>query len=358
MPSEKPARKRVTLLDVAREAGVSRATASLVIRKSPLVGAVTRRRVEAAIESLGYVYNLGAARMRAARSRTVGVVIPNLTNPFFAELLAGIEETLDESDLVVILANSRESEPRQATVIRRLREHGVDGLIVCPAVGTGTKLLSDAAEWGLPLVQALRYVSDTAGDYAGTDYAGGMKQAVDHLYDLGHRRIAFVTGRTMHSAHAERLAGFKAAMAAHGLADDLVLAIPLTHANAVAAAARLLQGDDPATAAVCFNDVVGLGLASGLFDLGVEVGSAFSVIGFDDVAEADLTRPKLTSVATHPRAIGEAAARLLAERVADPQRAARRIVKPTDLMKRQSCGPVPPRELADQGRRCRPKGRG
>lgn len=341
MPSEKFARKRVTLLDVAREAGVSRATASLVIRKSPLVGAETRRRVEAAIETLGYVYNLGAARMRAARSRTVGVVIPNLTNPFFAELLAGIEETLDESDLVVILANSRESEERQATVIRRLREHGVDGLIVCPAHGTGTKLLTDAAEWGVPLVQALRYVSETAGDYAGSDYAGGMKQAVDYLFGLGHRRIAFVTGRNMHSAHAERLAGFRVGMARHGLADDLVVSIALTHASAVSAAARLLQGDDPPTAAICFNDVVGLGLASGLFDLGVEVGRDFSVIGFDNVSEADLARPRLTSVATHPRAIGEAAASLLADRVADPQRAARRIVNLTSLIERQSCGRGP-----------------
>lgn len=346
MPSEKSARKRVTLLDVAREAGVSRATASLVIRKSPLVGAATRRRVEAAIESLGYVYNLGAARMRAARSRTVGVVIPNLTNPFFAEMLAGIEEALDESDLVVILANSRESEPRQATMIRRLREHGVDGLIVCPAVGTDAKLLADAAEWGLPLVQALRYVSESAGDYAGTDYAGGMRQAVDHLVGLGHRRIAFVTGRNMHSAHAERLAGFKAGMVAHGLPDDLVLAISLTHANAVACATRLLEGKNPPTAAICFNDVVGLGLASGLFDLGIEVGRSFSVIGFDNVTEADLARPRLTTVATHPREIGKAAAGLLADRVADPQRAARRIVNLTDLIERQSCGPGPESEPA------------
>ena len=286
--------------------------------------------------------------MRAARSRTVGVVIPNLANPFFAELLAGVEEALDGSDLVVILANSRDSEPRQATMIRRLREHGVDGLIVCPAVGTGAKLLADAAEWGLPLVQALRYVSESTGDYAGTDYAGGMRQAVDYLFGLGHRRIAFVTGRNMHSAHAERLAGFKTGMAAHRLSDDLVVAISLTHANAVACAARLLEGSDPPTAAVCFNDVIGLGLSSGLFDLGVEVGRTFSVIGFDNVAEADHARPRLTTVATHPREIGEAAASLLADRVADPQRAARRIVNLTELIRRQSCGPGPEGEPAER----------
>lgn len=340
MPSEKPARRRVTLLDVAREAGVSRATASLVLRKSPLVGNETRRRVEAAIEALGYVYNLGAARMRAAQSRTVGVIIPNLTNPFFAEMLAGIDSVLDDNGLVVLLANSRDSEARQVTMVRRLREHGVDGIIVCPATGTTRKLLTDAEEWGLPIVQALRHVSETAGDYAGTDYAGGMVQAVDYLVGLGHRRIVFVTGSLQHSAHAERLAGFRAGLRKHGLPEeDGIVSIPLTHGHAMALARRLVSGQNAPTAAICFNDIVGFGLSSGLFDLGLEVGRDFSVIGFDNLAEAEIMRPGLTSVATHPQAIGEAAAHLLRDRLADPRRAARRIVNLTELIERQSCGP-------------------
>ncbi|MGN6549057.1 MAG: LacI family DNA-binding transcriptional regulator [Pararhizobium sp.] len=340
MPSEKPARRRVTLLDVAREAGVSRATASLVLRKSPLVGDETRRRVEAAIEALGYVYNLGAARMRAAHSRTVGVIIPNLTNPFFAEMLAGIDSVLDDHGLVVLLANSRDMEARQVTMIRRLREHGVDGIIVCPATGTTRKLLTDAEEWGLPLVQALRHVSETTGDYAGTDYAGGMVQAVDHLVGLGHRRIAFVTGSLHHSAHTERLAGFRTGLRKHGLPEDGIVSIPLTHGHAMGLAKRLVTGKDAPTAAICFNDVVGFGLSSGLFDLGLEVGRDFSVIGFDNLAEAEIMRPGLTTVATHPQAIGEAAAHLLRDRLADPKRAARRIVNLTELIERQSCGPA------------------
>ena len=170
--------KRVTLLDVAKHAGVSRATASLVVRDSPLVGAATRAKVEAAMAELGYVYNLGAARMRAARSRTVGVIIPNLTNPFFAVLLAGIESTLETAGLAVILANSNENAAKQDGFVNRMREHGVDGLIVCPAEGTERRFVDDAGRWGVPLVQTLRMVPETASDYAGMDPEPGMREAV------------------------------------------------------------------------------------------------------------------------------------------------------------------------------------
>lgn len=334
-------RRRVTLLDVAKAAGVSRATASLVIRKSPLVGAETRSRVEAAIAALGYVYDLGAARLRAARSHTVGVIVPNLINPFFAELLAGIEGTLDRADRVVIVANSRESVDHQDVVIRRMREHGVDGLIVCPATGTTAQLLADAETWGAPLVQALRHVSASEGDFAGVDSASGMAEAVDHLAALGHRRIAFVAGEAVHSAHWERLAGFRAAMARRGLADDLILRVPSSHSAAVAAVDLLLRHPGGPTAAICHNDIIALGIAGGLADRGIAVGPGFSVIGFDNVPEDEIVHPKLTSVATHPVEIGASAASLLLARLADPQRPVERIAHPTRLVERQSCGPAP-----------------
>lgn len=332
-------RNWVTLQDVAREAGVSRATASLVIRKSPLVKKETRERVEEVLLRLGYVYNLGAARMRAGRSHTVGVIVPNLSNPFFAEMLAGIELTLDTANMVVVLANSHDSPAKQETIIQRMREHGVDGLIVCPAAGTDKTQPDRAREWGLPLVQALRSVSEASGDYAGSDYMGGMKQAVRHLHALGHNRIAFVTGGKIHSAYSERLAGFKAGMSELGLPDDFVISIPLTQTGAIEAARLIIEMPRRPTAAICFNDVVGLGLASGLYDFGIEVGRDFSVIGFDNVPEANLVRPKLTSVATHPEAIGETAAQLLLDRLENPKRAARRVINLTELIVRHSCGP-------------------
>ncbi|HVL20594.1 MAG TPA: LacI family DNA-binding transcriptional regulator [Amaricoccus sp.] len=327
---------RVTLLDVAEAAGVSRATASLVIRKSPLVADETRRRVEQAMAKLGYVYNMGAASMRATRSNTVGVIIPNLGNPFFAAMLAGLEQALEDAGLIVVMANSRESAAKQETILHRMRERGIDGLILCPAAETRPSLLAKTIEWRLPIVQALRYVSDSRGDYAGTDYAGGMRQAVDHLTEAGHRSIAFAAGGPVHSAYRERLAGFRAAMADHGLDAGAVLEMPLN--PTATAVSTLLAHPLRPTAVICFNDIMAGGIANGLTDIGVKVGAEFSVVGFDDLAEAELVRPRLTSIATFPGEIGEAAARLLLERLATPERADRRVVNLTRLVLRQSTG--------------------
>jgi len=327
---------RVTLLDVAEAAGVSRATASLVIRKSPLVAHETRRRVEQAIAKLGYVYNMGAASMRATRSNTVGVIIPNLGNPFFAAMLSGIEQALEDAGLIVVLANSRESATKQETILQRMRERGVDGLILCPVAETRPSLLAKATEWRLPIVQALRYVSDSKGDYAGTAYAGGMRQAVDHLTELGHQSIAFAAGGPMHSAYRERLAGFRAAMADHDLDPNAVLEVPLGPAASPTSVSALLEHPLHPTAIICFNDIMAGGIVNGLTDLGVKVGPEFSVVGFDDLAEAELVRPRLTSIATFPAEIGDAAARLLLERLATPERGDRRVVNLTRLVLRNS----------------------
>lgn len=332
---------RVTLLDVAEAAGVSRATASLVVRRSSRVGAETRKRVEAAMRRLGYVYNLGAASMRAARSNTVGVIVPNLGNPFFAELLEGVEAVLDKAGLVVVMANSQESAEKQNIFIQRMRERSVDGVIVCPAAQTAASLPGDAAGWGLPFVQVLRHVSMDQADYAGTDYAGGVQQAVSHLVALGHRQIAFVAGGAEHSARAERLKGFRAAMTENGLDAGMVMDVPLGPAIAPEKVEELLRHPGKPTAAICFNDVVAAALSSGLWDRGLQVGKDFSVVGFDDLAEAELIRPRLTSVATFPSEIGDAAARLLLDRLEDPERNVRRSISVTRLITRQSTAPVP-----------------
>ena len=331
---------RVTLADVARAAGVSRATASLVARKSPLVSDNTRDRVEQVMADLDYVHNLAAARMRTPASRMVGVILPSLANPFFAEMLTGIESVLDAAGRVAIIANTHDSPNKQAAFMQRMREHVVDGVILCPAADTEPQLLDRARQWHLPLVQALRYISRDSGDYAGTDYADGMRQATAHLVALGHRRIAFVSGRQRHSAHAERLQGFRSTLQAHGLADDCVLHIELTYEQGHHAAATLLRLPQPPTAAICFNDVVALGLLRGLQEFGVTPGTDFSVVGFDDIAEAARATPSLSSVANFPLAIGQSAAQLLLRRLETPDRDDERIIHPTRLAIRDSCIPA------------------
>jgi LacI family transcriptional regulator len=337
MPNEDRKKNRITLLDVAERARVSRATASLVIRKSPLVGAETRARVERAMAELGYVYNMGAARLRASRSNTVGVVVPNLTNPFFAELLAGVETVIDDAGMVVLLVNSADSIDRQDVLMRRLREHGADGIILCAAAGTLPNFLDQLLEWDLPVVQTLRHISPEI-DYAGADYAAGMREAVDHLADLGHETIAFAVHGPVHSAYQERVEGFRQAMQVRGLKSDLIIRLPDQTAQIPEAAKALFATSRP-TAVICFNDVIALGLNAGLSDLGLRVGTDVSLIGFDDVAEAEIIRPRLTSVSTAPVTIGRDSARLLLDRIRDPLLPPRRIVKPTCLKIRQSSAP-------------------
>ncbi|MCA1404405.1 LacI family DNA-binding transcriptional regulator [Ensifer sp. IC3342] len=330
-------KSRVTLLDVARHANVSRATASLVLRKSPLVGSETRSRVEQAMRDLGYVYNIGAARLRVERSQIIGAIVPNLTNPFFAELLSGIEEVIGETGKVVILANSGDKVERQAMLLQRMREHGVDGVILCPAARTAPALSEEIADWGMPVVQVLRHISFDI-DYVGADYAAGMRQAVDYLASLGHEKIAFAAHGPVQSAYQERVDGFRDAMLSKGLDPGILIHFP-TQLGEIASATHLLfeQATRP-TAAICFNHLVALGLSAGLYDRGLTIGRDLSLIGFDDVADEEAIRPKLTSVSTGPVTIGEMAARLLLERIANPDLPPRRVVNDTTLHIRQSCG--------------------
>ena len=336
MASDPRKRTRVTLMDVAQHAGVSRATASLVIRNSPLVGADTRARVETSIEALGYVYNMGAARMRAERSLTIGVVIPNLTNPFFAELLGGIETVIGAAGMVVMLVNSGDDVGRQDMLLTRMRQHGVDGVILCPAADTDFGLVRRVLSWELPLVQVLRRVSDRF-DYAGADYASGMQQAVDHLAELGHENIAFAVHGPIHSAYDERVSGFRRATLARGMKPDNIRRVAhQISAIAEGAEAFMKEAGQP-TAIICFNDIVAMGLSAGLHDLGLRVGKDISLIGFDDVSDAEAMRPRLTSVATFPERLGEDAARLLLDRLGEPDRSLQVVVRDTKLQIRGSC---------------------
>ncbi|WP_262269651.1 MULTISPECIES: LacI family DNA-binding transcriptional regulator [Microvirga] len=336
---------RLTLADVAERAGVSRATVSLVLRSSPLVAESTRIKVQRILDELGYVYNRSAASMRASRSRTVGLLVPGLSNPFFAELAAGVDQILDEAGLALFLADSNESVAKQERVILRMREHGADGIIICPAVGTTKDLISRLDAWKFPFVQALRHISPQ-GDYAGADYEIGMDRATEHLIRLGHRRIAFVGGEHMHSAYRERRDGFVACMRRHGLSPDFILKTPLTRQAGMDAVAAVLEQDEAATAAICFNDVVAFGMLLGLSDRGLEPGVDLAVVGFDDVAEASLSRPPLTTVATLPNQIGQDAARLLLRRIADPHGLPERVILPTRLVVRASCGALRSQRVA------------
>ena len=337
---------RVTLLDVARHCGVSRATVSLVLNESPLVAAHTRDRVRQAMAELGYVYNRAAASLRTRHSDAIGVVLTNITNPYFAEFAAGVQDTLTSSGTVPLLAVSGEDRELQHRLVQSLVERNVDGIVLVPAHGTAPADLPDLL--GTPVVLLARHLNGMDVDYVGAQNRDGGSAAAEHLYRHGCRRIAFVGGYADSSAREERAGGVAAFLNNHGLRLDSELSVVCEPARPQAreAALRLLTGDPSIDGIVCFSDVVAFGVLDAIADLGRAVGSDVRVIGFDDVHDAGLNRPSLSSVAVPARETGRRAAQLVLERVAGSTEPAVREEFPTKLEPRETCGCPRPQLLA------------
>ena len=185
-------KQRVTLLDIAADAGVSRATVSLVIRNVPSVADATRKRVQRSIKRLGYIYHRGAASLRMQQSHAIGLIVSDITNPFFAEVIVAIEERLATARLVTLLGNTSEDHAKEERLLKTMREFPADGILICPAIGRGDSSEAVTLAGQMPTVAFARRPPGL--DYAGVDNAQGSLLAVEHLCQLGNRRIAFIGG--------------------------------------------------------------------------------------------------------------------------------------------------------------------
>jgi LacI family transcriptional regulator len=301
---------RVTLMDVAWHCGVSRATVSLVLNDSPLVAEKTRDRVRQAMTELGYVYNRAAASLRTQHSDAIGVVLTNITNPYFAEIAAGLQDTLT-SRSVPLLAVSGEDRDLQHRLVRSLVERNVEGIVLVPAHGTTPNDLPDLV--GTPLVLLARRLNGMDADYVGAQNRDGGYAAAEHLYSHGCRRIAFVGGYADSSAREERAGGVEEFLNDHGLQLDAEHSVVCEPARPQArdAAMRLLIQDPDVDGIICFSDVVAFGVLDAIADMNRSIGSDVRVIGFDDVHDAGLNRPSLSSVAVPARETGRRAAQLV-----------------------------------------------
>ncbi|MFC3074518.1 LacI family DNA-binding transcriptional regulator [Shinella pollutisoli] len=332
---------RVTVVDIARAAGVSKSTVSLVLQASPLVNEATRARVNAAIRDLGYVYNRGAANLRqSASSRIIGIVVNDLTNSFFAELAVGMDMVLQSAGYVQFLSNSAESLDRQRQVIASMREHGISGLILSPARGTEAADLKPLTASGVPVVAVVRNVVGAKVSTLFSDNHAGAKDAVRHLISLGHRRIAFLGGIANTTVFAERTQGWRDALAEAGLEapEELAIASTAARAGGVAAVERALSLPVPPTAALCFNDAAAFGVCDGLRAKGKEPGHDFAVVGFDDVIEAETAVPALTTVSVDPQGMGRRAAQMLLKQINAGRVEPEAVVSSVRLVVRESCG--------------------
>lgn len=283
---------RPTIIDVAKAAGVSKSTVSLVLQDNPAVRAETREAVRAAMARLGYVYNRAAAHLRSDKAGLIGLVINDLRNPFFTEFATSVQMALSERGYAAVLANTDEDPGLQARTVEVMVEHGVAALIVSPAYGPPDAFAA-LERAGIPALQVLRKVSDRTDlfPFAAPDYRAGSRIATDHLLAQGARRIAFVGGLPGRAVTDERQAGYLAALADRGL-DPLILPGRPSRAFGREASGLLAQAD----AALCFNDLVALGLSTGFAERGQRVGRDFRLVGFDDIEEAGQAWPALSSI--------------------------------------------------------------
>jgi LacI family transcriptional regulator len=334
-------KSRVTLEDVARHAGVSRATASLVARNSTLIAEKTRQKVLRSMKELGYVYDRIASNLRSRSSYIVGVIITEIANPYFSELLAGVHQKLDRDGYTVILGTTYGSREKQEKLISTMMENRVGGMILSPTAEFSPELVGRIREWGIPVVMFAREVSTgTEFDYIGVDNVQGGYMATEHLIGRGHRRIAYLGGTPASSAWRHRREGYRKALELHGLPQDdrLILNTPDTREGGRQGVLELFAGIEPPTALFCYNDIVALGAMQGLRQMGLEPGRDVAVIGFDNIPETEQTFPRLTTISAFPKKIGMMAAELLHERMNGLDRQPFRQIIAPELVVRESTG--------------------
>ncbi len=347
MSSHTPIGRKVTLNDIAAGCDLSRATISLVLRGSPLVNKHTRARVEEELRLQGYVYNRSAANLRRRTSSSIALVLNDLANPFFAEFAAGVDQTLGEAGFVTLLGCTNESPVREQAVLSSLLEHGPAGIILSPAEHSDAHDVLAAVRARSPLLLFNRELGGALPEFSHWDQLmldnqHGARLATEHLIARGHRRIAFFGGHRDSSSCRQRYAGYVQAMQSAQLPIEPHWRVECAPTRLEAAhQTSALFADTPApTAAVCYNDAVALGLMLGLNQRGLRPGHDFALTGFDDIAEAALGMPPLTTLSTAPGERGQQAAQLILQRLQEPQADSRQTIAPVQLVVRESsCAP-------------------
>jgi LacI family transcriptional regulator len=333
-------RGKVTIVEIAEAAGVSKSTVSLVLTGRGSVKPETRERIRQAMDALGYVYNRGAANLRNTSSKIVGLVLNDLSNPFFAEFAIGVETVLQMAGYVAFMANTAESVVRQTQVMRMMREHGAEGIILCPALDTQPEDVAWLSRLDTALLVAIRRLPGLAASIVAPDNVAGAARVTRHLLNLGHKRIAYLGGMHPMVVRRDRFQGFSEAIAKAGYQVDPRLNIESmpTRDGGFGAMGSVLALPDRPTAVVCYNDVVAIGAMLAAARRGLVVGRDIAIVGFDDTSEARHVSPALTTIAVDAVGLGERAAAMLLHRMSDALAPPDSHIGPADLVIRESCG--------------------
>lgn len=303
----------ITIKDVAKQAGVSHSTVSRALHGSHLISDETVERVRQIATEMGYSPSAAARSLKTNRSHALGVIVSTIDDPFFSEILQGIEEIAQEYGYSMLMAASRRDPKREQAIVQDMRERHVDGLIICSASFSAEqrrKLL----EYGIPIVMVNNQAAEEYRYSIYHDDADGSRQATRHLIELGHRRIAYLGNSLSGRTTLDRLTGFRQEM------DSAKLAIPVEYIHEVpggrpedglAALNHFLNLPQRPTAIFCFNDMLAIGVLDGLRTAGLHIPEDISVVGFDNIIFSAYTNPPLTTLDQPKHYIGAEAARLI-----------------------------------------------
>jgi len=328
---------RITLADVGKRAGVSRSTASLVLRGSPKISSETAQRVKAAMDELGYVYDRSAANLRHARSMTLGLVMNDLRNPFLADLAVVFERKVRRAGYTVFIGYSGDDLDDQQQMLSAMVEHRIDGCLLMPAAGTERASLNVLGSREIPYVLFARHL-DGDEPYIGPDNHEAGRLLGLHLRTIGVKEAVFLGGPTPSSARVERLSGLKDGFDGKvELVDGGPTETTVSSDSGSEAVARLLGRGTIPDCIVAYNDIIAVGVNYELRLRGFEPGRDVAVASFDDIWVASQQVPPLTSVSTHAEEVGAACAEELLAQINDPQQSGQKLIPPS-LQVRASTG--------------------
>jgi LacI family transcriptional regulator len=336
-PELEPVRA-ATMVEVARRAGVSVSTVSHVINETRFVRASTREAVLSAIKKTGYVPNSVARSLTTARSRSLGLIMTVVTNPYFADVVQGVDEEARRSGYVLLLGDSHEEPDQELRLVRDLHQRRVDGLILAPSAES-RRALRYLRERSIPAVLIDR-MADAGFSQVGTENVESTALLVRHLADVGHRRIGMVAGLKGLTTTRERVAGYRLGLERSQLEYDegLVVDGGSFAEPAHSAVGRLLRLARPPTALVVGNNYMTIGTMAAIRDAGLDVPADVAVVAFDDFEWANLFSPRLTTMAQPCREMGASAVRLLLSQLRGPGQAPRSIRLAPRFVHRESCG--------------------
>jgi LacI family transcriptional regulator len=330
-------RNRPTILDVAKQAGVSKSTVSLVLQGSSAVKEATRVSVREAMADIGYVYNRSAATLRSASSGLIGLVINDLRNPFFTEFAALFQMELARNGFATVLANSDEDPALQTSMISSLVEHGVSGFIISPSYGQEQDAIAVLEASNTPTIQVFRSLNsdDPKLPFVAPDYERGGRLAAEHLIERGCKKVAFLGGLDGRTVTDERMSGYLAVLGEKGM-KPLVLTGQATRGFGKVMAAKLQSDYPDVDGVLCFNDLVALGVLSTAPELGVKIGIDLCVVGFDDIEDCRDSYPPLSSVSCNIPAFAKSTAEQVLAWVKDGKPPPMTALRPVELIIRAS----------------------